>query len=75
MSDSTSAEIFGMLFEELAKGTKPKDLAKKMWAEMGQYDFDPYDMDCQDALIALGLCEETDDEDDPYRYANSKGKL
>lgn len=62
MADRTSAELFGKVFEALAKakaGTLTEktigDLAAEFWALTHDYDFSEYQMDCDDALIALGL--------------------
>ena len=57
MADRTSAAIFADIFEELAKD-EPIDriaFAKRMWAASRGYDFSPYQMSCDDALIKLGL--------------------
>lgn len=58
MSDRTSAEIFGEFFANAAKERKTPAvtrLVKAMWNEMKWYDFHPSDMDCDKALIKLGL--------------------
>ncbi len=64
MSDRTSAEIFGKIFTFLAK--KPiqnrEDAARVWWPRTKQYDFHPSQMDCNDALVTLGLAKWVDDE-------------
>ena len=57
MADRTSAEIFGTFFcraAALKLGKKDK-LVKFMWALRTEYDFSDYQMDCDEALIRLGL--------------------
>lgn len=57
MADRTSAGIFGDIFKELAKD-EPIDrvaFAKKVWEWSQGYDFSEYQMDCDDALLKLGL--------------------
>lgn len=57
MSDRTSAEIFGEAFRFLAKTNDEhaKAMARHFWSLTAGYDFTPRQMDCDDALIALGL--------------------
>ena len=56
MSDKTSAEIFGLIFNLLAKQPKSNQkLAAKIWKISSQYDFHPCQMGCNDALKKLGL--------------------
>lgn len=58
MSDSTSAEIYGRLYTELAKKPDSKEIvvvAKAMWKRSWEYDFHACDMDADEALIKLGL--------------------
>lgn len=58
MADRTSAEIFGAFFEKAAEMQPTDDLAKLvdfMWGKSKGYDFNEYQMYCDDALIKLGL--------------------
>ncbi|MDP3767565.1 MAG: hypothetical protein Q8S13_06090 [Dehalococcoidia bacterium] len=57
MADRSSAALFADIFEALASD-KPLDrkaLAERFWDKTGGYDFSPYQMDCDKALIKLGL--------------------
>lgn len=73
MADRTSAEIFGLLFEKLAKRPQKevRTLARWAWKLAGAYDFDDCQMDCDKALIKLGLAKPSKDEygDDAIEYA------
>lgn len=73
MSDRTSAEIFGKVFELLdsyrASNPTPTSfsvLAKDVYSLTSDYDFSQYQMGCDKALKNLGLIKEIeeDDEDD-----------
>ena len=66
MADRTSARVFGLIFEELAKGDiDPKKLAKKLMKEAQGYDFNAYQMGCDDALLKLEVAKmSTDDPSD-----------
>ena len=56
MADRTSAGLFGSIFEALASG-EPLD-PMVIWDMIGGYDFNPYQMGCDDALEKLDLmCE------------------
>lgn len=66
MSDRTSAEIFGNVFVLVARDTtlakNPKgrnSLALQLWEMSKGYDFGPSQMDCDEALIGLGLARES----------------
>ncbi len=64
-SDTRSAEIFGQIFNFLAK--KPlqnKDDAAKFWRRTQSYDFHPCQMECNDSLVSLGLARWVNDEID-----------
>jgi len=48
-------------------------LAEHLWGMTWGYDFNQYQMDCDDSLIVLGLAEEGDEDEDGYtqtRYRN-----
>jgi hypothetical protein len=64
MSDRSGAELFAMIFKMLAEEpTKEhKAFARKIWARRGGFDFDDYQMYCDEALIKLGLAVKIDDE-------------
>jgi hypothetical protein len=58
MADRTSAGIFGEVFEYLARQPQSPErdaFARRMWDLQGNYDFSPYQMDADDALVVLGL--------------------
>lgn len=68
MADRTAAGIFGEFFD-LAAGIKQtpevKRLALLMWCMTGGYDFSPDQMECDEALIKLGLAKRGVDPDYP----------
>ena len=59
MADRTSAGLFSDMFEILEKyvpeGEQRDELARRFWDMTEGYDFSPYQMGCDDALLALGL--------------------
>jgi hypothetical protein len=57
MADRTSAGLFGKIFNLLAKNPtdEHKKIAAEIWPETHEYDFNPYQMNCDDALVALDL--------------------
>ncbi len=60
IADKTAAYLFGMFFEELAKHshlTSIKESAKKVYEESLDFDIEDSDMDCDAALVKLGLKE------------------
>jgi hypothetical protein len=68
MADRTSAALFGRMFEFLADPTADRQaLANQLWRETGEYDFNAYQMYCDDALIKLGLAHKGTDPEDPDR--------
>jgi hypothetical protein len=62
MVDRTSAELFGNIFSRLAnKQTEETiEIAKDLWSNTSGYDFSPYQMESDDALINLGLAKKID---------------
>lgn len=77
MADRTSAELFGFMFTELASLPGTADLVKKLWRRSREYDFSDYQMNCDDALIALGLARRGTNPQYPDEeltiYANEEG--
>lgn len=67
MADRTSAGIFGRIFEYLAQkpDRRAKEFALEMWSEAGGYDFSWYQMECDDALVTLGLAKRAHDPEYP----------
>ena len=66
MADRTSAGIFADIFEFLAATAddpRTKAFAEKMWEQSRAYDFSPYQMGCDEALLKLGLATRGKDED------------
>jgi len=58
MADRTSAAVFSTIFEALAKGNiDPKKLAKQLMKATREYDFNTYQMDCDKALLKLGVAK------------------
>lgn len=57
MADRTSADIFGRIFELLAKNptAENKRLAREIFQLSNKYDFDPYQMYGDEACLALDL--------------------
>ncbi len=66
MADRSSAELFGMFFTLLAENPTPenKAIAAKIFPKRRNYDFDDYQMYCDNALRILGLPVKDDDDDD-----------
>ena len=59
MADHTSASIFGDFFRLLAENPdkRGRALAVRVWWQSQAYDFCPTQMECGDALVALGLAK------------------
>ena len=59
MADRTSASVFATVFEALAEPGEldRKAVAAKLWRAMDDYDFSPYQMYCDEALVRLGLAK------------------
>jgi hypothetical protein len=57
MADRTSAELFSEFFCYLASDLTAQHLqwAQKLWVRSEIYDFSPYQMFCDEALLELGL--------------------
>ena len=57
MADRTAAAIFGSVFELLAEqpDNRSRVMAKKLMKLTRMYDFNPYQMECDDALDKLGI--------------------
>jgi hypothetical protein len=57
MADRTSAALFCTIFKELAADLSPGSVhvAHKIWPFVQSHDFNEYQMNCDDALIKLGL--------------------
>lgn len=79
MADRTSARLFGTIFELLAENPTEdhKTLARKIFDETGDYDFNNYQMYVDDALIKLGLAikgidPEYPEEGESIIYADNK---
>jgi hypothetical protein len=65
MADRTSAELFGNIFEYIAGHTKMdvEDFIVWLWKQQHNYDFSPYQMGCDDALLELGLAKYIKEDD------------
>ena len=59
MADRTSAEVFGRVFQILAKNPtdENKEIAKELFSYTNEYDFSHYQMYADESLIALGLAK------------------
>lgn len=79
MSGRTSAEIFHEIFRMFAQEAtaRDKEYAYKVWRMAWQYDFSWEQMECDEALVRLGLarpgCDETDFP--IHEYADTQGRL
>lgn len=65
MADRTSAGIFARVFEYLSLVEDPinrHEFARFLYGESRRCDFHPCQMDCDDALVKLGLARTVDDE-------------
>lgn len=60
MADRTAAALFAAIFETLADHSL-EIVARKFWDMSGSYDFRPYQMGCDDALVRLGLAKRTEE--------------
>jgi hypothetical protein len=60
MADRTSASLFGRIFNLLAVNPteENKHIARQIWPLRKEYDFNDYQMYCDDELIKLGLAKE-----------------
>ncbi len=63
MADRTSAGLFGSIFDALASGEQLDP--QSVWDMTGGYDFNPYQMGCDDALEKLDLLRQCTNEDCP----------
>jgi hypothetical protein len=73
MADRTSAAIFGRQFERLAKGRIPERKlkeAREVWRDSWNYDFNPYQMGCDEALLRLGLAQDRGEEGMFYKESD-----
>lgn len=59
MADRTAAGIFSKVFNLLAKNPteENKEMALEFWEDSQEFDFSPYQMDCDEELIKLGLAK------------------
>ncbi len=73
MADRTSAYLFSQVFEHLAEvpiTDCDRDFAQYMWALTQDYDFMDYQLECDDALVALGLADRVEPtEEEPSGIA------
>lgn len=65
MSDRTAAELFSSIFQVLASDKPINRIAwaHEFWRRSKDYDFSPYQLYCDDALVKLGLAVERDGPD------------
>ena len=70
MSDRNSAEIFGAIFNMLAESPtdEHKAMATQLWSMTNGYDFHPYQMYADDALMKLGFAKQGDNCGGDVRY-------
>lgn len=59
MADRTSAALFASIFEMLAENPtdEHKLIARRIWPKTREYDFQPYQMFCDEELAKLGLAK------------------
>jgi len=71
MADRNSCEAFAFFFKELAHEVDSdknnvltahalEGLALRAWRKSSEFDFADYQLDCDDALIILGVARKTD---------------
>jgi hypothetical protein len=74
MGDSTSASMFRRVFLNLADGIadapamvaeERKRIASMLWDETSRLDFADYELECDDALITLGIARRVADPEYP----------
>ena len=69
MSDRTAAEIFGFVFVELKRHLHERNkleismIAERIYDGSKKYDFSRYQMECESALLDLGIAPEKEEED------------
>lgn len=67
MADRTAAAIFGFVFVELTRHLHERNkleigmIAKRIYDGSKKYDFSRYQMECEHALLALGIEKEEDE--------------
>ena len=59
MADRTSADLFGQLFTFFANDSddRIREMAREVYSWTQHYDFNSYQMECDDALIILDLAK------------------
>ena len=65
MEDKVAAYLFGVFFEEMAKHSHlpgMKESARKVYEDSLDFDIEDSDMDCDAALLKLGLKEENNEK-------------
>jgi hypothetical protein len=74
MGDSTSASMFRRVFLDLADGIadapamvaeERKRIASMLWSETSRLDFADHELECDWALVALGLARRVPDPEYP----------
>jgi hypothetical protein len=69
MADRSGAYLFSRIFELIDQHVQDTETRKKLaldfWKEQGSYDFAPYQMDCDEILMKLGLARRGIDPDYP----------
>lgn len=76
MADRTSAGIFSELFMMFAVNATntDKEYAHRVWAMAWQYDFSFQQMECDEALVRLGLARPGFDDGFPiHEYVDTEG--
>lgn len=89
MSDRSKARAFGAVFKLIAARRAAHDdrcsslvmLAFDVWRSPERADFLPNEMDCDEALVALGLASRNRPDgvtalvEGPFRYATRDGEI
>jgi hypothetical protein len=69
MADRSSAYLFSRIFQlidqHVQDATTRKKLALEFWKEQDSYDFSPYQLECDEILLKLGLARLGVDPDYP----------
>lgn len=59
MADRTAAglfhDVFNLVAEHVPESESRNEMAQRFWGLTRDYDFSPYQMYCDDALLTLGL--------------------
>lgn len=75
MSDRSGALLFGKVFRLIAEHVpkeQRREVALGFWELMGDYDFSPYDLNANEALVKCELATREDEYGTSYHYEGSE---